>query len=110
MAKPEKTTAATEPTIAPPPLAPDSEPAPETQPEGVTPNYPAGVSMHQAGTLPNTSDRANRIAADPKSPPPGWKGSFSRCGGCGDFLGNADRCPTCAPAYVPPMAFNGGVL
>lgn len=107
MGKPEKTTAATEPTIAPPPPVVTEEESPETQPEAAAVNYPAGVSMHQAGILPNTSDRAQRLAPDPKSPPPGWKGPVVRCGGCGDFLGNADRCSTCAPKYVAPMAFNG---
>jgi len=108
MAKSGRTTTATEPTIAPPPLVvtPDDVP---TEPEIDAPasTLPAGVSMHDADKLPNAADRAKRIARDPTQPPIGWKGTFSSCGGCGDFLGNADRCPQCAPP-VDPNIVNGG--
>lgn len=105
MAKHEpKTTTATEPTIAPPPIVPDEV---TTSPEIACGVLPAGVQMHDAGALPNTSDRARFIAPDPTQPPTGWKGTFNRCGGCGDFLGNAERCPKCAPARLPANVVNG---
>ena len=78
---------------------PNTEPAPSH-------TLPAGVSMHQAGVLPNTIDRVNRITHDPRMPPPNWNGPVVRCGGCGDFLGDADRCSKCTPANVQPNVMN----
>lgn len=116
--KDAKTTAASEPTIAPPPVVPsppDSEPSTladtgegETV-EEVKSTLPAGVQMHDAGVLPYTADRAERIAPDPARPPVGWAGSYRSCGGCGDFLPTGvERCPKCAPARVLPNVVNGG--
>ncbi len=109
MAKNDKPNAASEPTIAAPPVAPPPEEV-VTEPEIEAPvsTLPAGVQMHDAGPLPYTADRAQRLAHDPSQAPPGHKGSFGRCGGCGDFLGMADRCPKCAPARLPPNVVNGG--
>lgn len=72
----------------------ETEPVIETPPSAL----PAGVQMHETGVLPNTTNRDLVIQRDPKMPPPGWKGTFHRCGGCGDFIGNSDRCPKCTPA------------
>jgi hypothetical protein len=37
-------------------------------------------------------------------PPPGWKGTYQRCGGCGDFLKDHNPCPACTPqAPAPPQ-------
>jgi len=93
-----------DPTPAPPP----DEVVTEPEIEGAPGTLPDGVSMHDAGKLPNTTNRADLIAPDPTQPPPGWKGSFARCGGCGDFIGNADRCPKCAPP-MPATNYNHGV-
>lgn len=102
-----KTNSATHPTTAPV-LPPPDEVAtePEIAIDEPISSYPAGVSMHDAGKLPNTSDRADRIEPDPKRPPVGWQGAYSSCGGCGDFLGNADRCPKCAPPVGPNVTNN----
>ena len=105
MAKLEPKTSATDPTIAPSPPSSEED---VTVPEIVIPSsLPTGVVMHETGVLPYTADRAGRITADPSQPPPGWKGSFSRCGGCGDFLGNANRCERCTPPMGPNVV-NGG--
>jgi len=97
----EKTTPATEPTIIAPVLAPVYEETTtvedETIPEVIVSRLPDGVEMVAAGKLPRTADRAVRIEPDRKAPPPGWQGSFTSCGSCGDFLGNSSHCPKCSP-------------
>lgn len=80
-----------------------AEPVPaserETEPaiEDAPPTLPAGVQMHETGTIPYARPVPEE-QRDMSKPPPGWKGSYSRCGGCGAFLGNADRCAKCSPA------------
>ena len=110
MAKTQPTPA---PVLDPVPPAPDSEvkvtPPPSTEPEVVKSRHPQGVTMHDAGALPYTADRDKRLAtAEPQAAPPGWKGTYRSCGGCGAFLGNEDRCPKCAPASALPNVFNVG--
>ena len=111
MAKNEpKTSPATDPTILPPMLVEVSPDDVATEPEIAAPpsTLPAGVVMHDTGVLPYTSNRADLVVADPSQPPAGWKGSFSRCGGCGDFLGNANRCEKCSPPMGPNVVNSGG--
>lgn len=109
MAKNEpKVPTPSEPTL---PSSPTEKEEPTTEPEIPEPvsTLPEGVSMHDAGVLPNTANRAEFMTLDPKRPPPGWKGTFNSCGGCGDFLGNSERCPKCAPVAAPNVYNHGGV-
>ena len=62
---------------------------------------PLGVAMHEAGLTPHGAERAVMREPDPRAPPRGWAGSFARCGGCGDFIGNTSSCSKCAPVAMP---------
>ena len=57
---------------------------------------PEGVQMHDAAQPPR---RIGVEGVEPerarKDPPPGWQGSYMRCGGCGDFLSGFDPCSHC---------------
>lgn len=85
MAKP--TVAPSEPTVVAPPVH--------------VPHLPSGVQMHQAGVSPYATKKPAIAERDPKGPPPGWCGGYARCGWCGDFLGDASRCPTCSSDEQP---------
>jgi hypothetical protein len=75
----------------------------EPTPAVITEPDPFPVAAEPVGTLPAGVEMTTAPVnvGDAKSPPAGWMGSFARCGGCGDFIGNAKCCPKCAPSHVP---------
>lgn len=83
------------------------EPVKSQEPEHV-PQLPDGVQMHWHDQMPMPTEAAKTVERDLKSPPPGWQGSYSRCGDCGDFLGNADHCPACSPVEKVSNVINLG--
>lgn len=83
------------------------EPVKAEEPEHV-PQLPDGVQMHWHNQMPIPTELVKAEEVDPKSPPPGWQGGYSRCAGCGDFLGNANRCLKCAPYEDVPNVVNMG--
>ena len=57
---------------------------------------PLGVEMVEPGVRARATE-PTFAPRDPKAPPSGWRGTYNRCGGCGDFLGNATSCAACSP-------------
>ncbi len=67
---------------------------------------PSGVFMHEQSAVPNATRKPAMVQPNPKGPPIGWIGAYSTCGGCGEFIGNENRCMHCAPiqvSYPPKM-------
>lgn len=90
-----KASAATAPSVArAAPASPDETIMPD---DGAKSELPAGVQMHDAAMPPKpmTYDEAAVDTRVRKDPPPGWQGSYMRCGGCGDFM-TADVCARCS--------------
>ncbi len=82
------------------PLSLDSGEPPEVPPDPpeVTPD-PRDAITPPAFEAAKPTVRNVSAAPDRRDPPPGWKGSYMRCGACGDFL-PGDRCERCAPSPV----------
>jgi hypothetical protein len=86
---------------------PEPDPFPTAAREPEPPSkLPEGVQMHDAQLppqLPVPPEEQEHVRRDP---PPGWQGSFERCGSCGDFLPDLNPCARCFKGSAPTAAHN----